>query len=68
MLTMPDKDAIVACKILYTLVWVFLATYYFSWGENQVTVTAPIDESGWVPDGALTVNISHSGDMEVEEE
>lgn len=38
------------------LLWVFFASYYF-WGANEVTVTAPIDESGWVPDGAFASTI-----------
>lgn len=65
---MSQEDVAVACKILYTLVWVFLATYYFSWGENQATVTAPIDESGWVPDGALAANLGGSAATDFVEE
>lgn len=34
----------------------FFTSYYF-WGANEVTVTAPIDESGWVSDGAFASTI-----------
>lgn len=43
-------------QVVCALLWVFFASYYF-WGANEVTVTAPIDESGWVPDGAFASTI-----------
>ena len=50
-----------AFKIIYTLVWIFIASYYF-WGAREETVTAPVDESGWVPDGAFATRIVEGGE------
>ena len=41
---------------MYALLWIFFTSYYF-WGVQETTVTSPIDESGWVPDGAFTNEI-----------
>lgn len=49
--------------MLHTLLWVFFASYYY-WGANEITVTAPIDESGWVPDGALIKEIQIQSEQE----
>lgn len=45
---------------MYALVWLFFTSYYF-WGAQEVTVTTPIDESGWVPDGAFACEIMQTG-------
>jgi hypothetical protein len=32
----------------------FVSSYYFYWGENEeADIAEPMDESGWVSDGAL---------------
>lgn len=39
----------------------FFVSYYF-WGAKEESVTAPIDESGWVPDGAFAAKIVQGAD------
>lgn len=48
---MVSEETKTVFKVVYALLWVFFTSYYF-WGANEVSVTDPIDESGWVPDGA----------------
>ena len=47
---------IVCYQVVYALLWIFFTSYYF-WGVRETTVTFPIDESGWVPDGAFANEI-----------
>lgn len=54
-------------KVLFTVIWMVIASYYTVWGANDGTVTDPIDDSGWVPDGALTKQLCTFADSEAEE-
>lgn len=57
---MVTQETKIAFKVVYALVWLFFTSYYF-WGAQEVTVTTPIDESGWVPDGAFACEIMQTG-------
>lgn len=45
-------------QMVYILTWICVASYYFGWGANEETVTCPIDDSGWVPDGAYASKLN----------
>ncbi|KAK1124403.1 hypothetical protein K0M31_006763 [Melipona bicolor] len=53
---MITQETKIAFKVVYALLWIFFTSYYF-WGIQETTVTSPIDESGWIPDGAFANEI-----------
>ncbi|CAK9816806.1 hypothetical protein ANTQUA_LOCUS9110 [Anthophora quadrimaculata] len=63
---MVREETKTAFKVVFTLLWIFFASYCF-WGANEVTVTAPIDESGWVPDGAFARELIQASEQEATE-
>lgn len=45
---------------MFLITYAVVSSYYFVWGENEETVTDPVDETGWVPDGAFAGMLDES--------
>jgi len=54
---------------MHVLTWIFLASYYFGWGANEASISlVTIDESGWVPDGAFSRELTQNSEVAEDEE